>query len=62
MTRGPFVEIGPFVTCTMISLPGGKRFAISASERRLDFLPPFCAFFGSSSSSRSASASGVMSQ
>ena len=60
-TRGPFVEIGPFVTWTMISDPGGKSFAISASERRFAFL----AFFprpASSSSSRMESASGVMSQ
>lgn len=59
VTRGPFVPMGPLVTCTMISLPGGNCFAIS----------PGCDFFlrgrfaamPSSASSRAAS-SGIMSQ
>ena len=59
-TRGPFVEMGPFVTWTTISDPGGKRLAISASERR--FLRGSLPWRGVSSSSSAASASGVMSQ
>ena len=61
--RGPLVEMGPFVTWTMISRPGGKRLAISSLESRLClflFRPP--PLRPSSSSSMSASTSGTMSQ
>ena len=69
VTRGPFVEMGPFVTCTVISVPGAKRLWISSLESlagllRLRPLPlPFLFFSSSSSvSSRNCSKSGVMSQ
>ena len=37
VTRGPLVPIGPLVTCTMMSLPGGYRRGMS-----------FCVIFGRS--------------
>ena len=68
VTRGPFVEMGPFVTWTVISVPGAKRLWISSLESfagllRLRFPLPFLPLSSSSSvSSRNCSKSGVMSQ
>ena len=68
VTLGPLVDIGPLVTWTIISEPGGKRLAISSLESLVGLRPPFCrprrsaSPPSSSSSSRRVSASGVMSQ
>ncbi len=60
VTRGPFVPIDPFVTCTTISVPGGKRFSTSSFEMRFHFEPRRRG--ASSSISNCASPSGTMSQ